>query len=396
MHQMLQQSMDPELQKTLENKVNGPEKKEYRSFRKLNQPNAFADQFVQRKEDDKIVIQMERHENNKLEPQSFGQSPAKYYDKGNLKELGMTCHHIIPDDMLSIFFKWLTTNATVNINSEFTKWKDAAAENLVDDKRQKQDKDEASLCEWMYGNIFIGPSCTLRVDDFGKSDEFDYGGYVESVKPEDAGINPQMDTLLGIYNRLKTLFKDIDNPKKVFVVADNEVRIINILTDLTNVAKKNATLHNSEKTKTTSKTVNPEKVAYALGNWINVGDVPLKEPSEPYNADPSQVPNAVIDSKKDEFAEWIKYYMIYDKYKKNLKLKQGSKGKKDFSAVVLTEADSTGLDGFYNTFGMFINTKKYKQGSPLLIAKHTYLVIKPSYTNIMGILGKLDGISAIL
>ena len=215
------------------------------------------------KNPDGTVVQM-RDDSVKISADQIGTDPLG---------LGLTCHHIIPAEILEQFYNFLTIKSTNNIRirNAFNNWKTNAAQSAnatstirngrtVLQESDDYEREVASACQWMSGNIFIGSDPQYRIDD--KGDTFDYGGYLYIDKTEKKQkitqiqhINNNMEKLRKIYNAINIVLEN-----------GNETTIIEILKELTQIAKVNNTLHKLSVVNSSQRTE-----AYDIKNWISVG-----------------------------------------------------------------------------------------------------------------------------
>ncbi len=214
------------------------------------------------------VVQM-RDDSVKIYADKIGTDPTG---------LGLTCHHVIPAGLLERFYNLckIYSRDEERVKKEFEKWKTQAAQSanttstIRKDQRVSQESDDyerevASACQWMSGNIFIGPSAECRIDDVHDESAFDYSAYkVENVdtkkeirKREE--INKAITKLESIYDRIITIIENINQQIDRNILIN---RICRILEDLTIIAAETNTLHKKN---------NPTTAAYEISDWISVG-----------------------------------------------------------------------------------------------------------------------------
>lgn len=199
------------------------------------------------------VIQR-RDDNVKISPGKCGTDPTA---NRLVYGIGLTCHHIIPAGLLETFYNQCAQCAGNNeqINISFAAWKNAAErsangtqgirDGFIDPNGEDYASEQASACQWMAGNIFIGPSAAQRIDDLGSENDFDYGGYrEESLHKKDNG-NKTMATLMHIYNEMYQVVQNFN------IQQPPVERMCNILERLTEVAEKTVTLHKKNNNPTT-------------------------------------------------------------------------------------------------------------------------------------------------
>ena len=279
------------------------------------------------KNPDGTVVQM-RDDSVKISADQIGTDPLG---------LGLTCHHIIPAEILEQFYNFLTIKSTNNIRirNAFNNWKTNAAQSAnatstirngrtVLQESDDYEREVASACQWMSGNIFIGSDPQYRIDD--KGDTFDYGGYLYIDKTEKKQkitqiqhINNNMEKLRKIYNAINIVLEN-----------GNETTIIEILKELTQIAKVNNTLHKLSVVNSSQRTE-----AYDIKNWISVGK-PQISSIEEHSREFKQMYNYCNSNTeyKELFDKYINgdkvkhldehkyiiakytYHLLYDKWKK--------------------------------------------------------------------------------
>lgn len=186
--------------------------------------------------------------------------------------IGLTCHHVIPAGLLERFYNMCMLppyNADNKIASSFAEWKQNASDSAAATGHLRArminpndlgnyPNELSSACQWMSGNIFIGPDKDKRVDDIESGDVFDYGGYQQPKTNESRFTNNSMDDL-------KTLHTDIVGILNIQPRLNNGDRrkICSILDRLATLADKQSTLHKKEADLRTG--------AYKTENWVSVG-----------------------------------------------------------------------------------------------------------------------------
>lgn len=273
------------------------------------------------------VVQM-RDDSVKISADQIGTDPLG---------LGLTSHHVIPAEILEQFYNFLTIKSTNNIRirNAFNNWKTNAAQSAnatstirngrtVLQESDDYEREVASACQWMSGNIFIGSDPQYRIDD--KGDTFDYGGYLYIDKTEKKQkitqiqhINNNMEKLRKIYNAINIVLEN-----------GNETTIIEILKELTQIAKVNNTLHKLSVVNSSQRTE-----AYDIKNWISVGK-PQISSIEEHSREFKQMYNYCNSNTeyKELFDKYINgdkvkhldehkyiiakytYHLLYDKWKK--------------------------------------------------------------------------------
>lgn len=95
--------------------------------------------------------------------------------------LGLSCHHIIPQDTLTYFYVVCKNCTNRSVEKALENWETRAIASADATKNKRDVPANAShgviaysACMWMNGNIFIGPNPEYRMDDL--DDKFDYGG----------------------------------------------------------------------------------------------------------------------------------------------------------------------------------------------------------------------------
>lgn len=238
-------------------------------------------------------------EKAKLRTKSLGCNPVSAPNK-----LGVTCHHIIPNTSLEIFYEICNSYASMDqdIAVLFEEWKRTALNSAENSKRfrsvSQETLDDKQLltyagCMWMCGNIFIGPSSTNRVDDPGNS--FDYGAYTsnsnEPYATDDNQRNQQVKTLESIKKTLERLVHSYSSEssaqssaapwnKQLPVNEDDKEDIINVLRVLIPIAASPLPINTEsshEGYPPESSQTELESPAYQMREWISVGKIPINK-----------------------------------------------------------------------------------------------------------------------
>lgn len=227
--------------------------------------------------------------------------------------IGLTCHHVIPAGLLERFYNMCMLppyNANNKIASSFKKWKQKARDSakatghlrarMIDPNDLVNYPNElSSACQWMSGNIFIGPDKDKRVDDIESGDVFDYGGYQQPTTGASRYTNSSMDDL-------KTLHTDIVGILNIQPRLNNDDRgkICSILGRLAKLADTQSTLH---KRKADSRTG-----AYETENWVSVGEKEISG-MENFADDFRKMYGDYLEhqGKRDEFREFCQLFAQY-------------------------------------------------------------------------------------
>lgn len=272
---------------------------------------------------------------------------------------GLTSHHIIPDFLLHAFYVKVSAylkdpKKTHNkeIGDAFTAWKGKAAVEEGEEKRAKLDGGDhsLSLCEWMYGNIFIGPDCRLRLDDM--DDKFDVGS-----KTGNTDIDGQVENLERIYAVLQEI-KDVN-------IEENEAEVASVLNALADVAMQNKTLHNPI---LRGQVAVPGQKAYDLANWVNVG---LAVPESAYAGNASK-----FDQYPNEAESWWRLYALLDDLYGDTEIRD-----KVFERM---ESNVSCLITYKEMFEKFVNLDKIDRGAqkrPRFISKTNYRFVHTAFAN---------------
>ena len=297
--------------------------------------------------------------------------------------LDMTCHHIIPQSYLKSLYliceNYIKNNASDAqfwpiINAQFQAWKQNAAASATASANHREtwmpeDDLPSSACQWMSGNIFVGPLNNSRLDDLG--DEFDFGGYREehpipqvgrrlTQKERKAGKidrrarhagNEKMDNLLSIYNKVKKIITDYD-ADNCSILPDDMPTLLGAITELANVAKYTGTLHSDpfSKISTANTVVSAVKMpstesAYNVSDWVNVGTKLIKG----------------MDYEHNVFVKMRNEYL-------NLLILQNP-----------TPCEKNFIDLFSQRLKPTIMESGFKFAPEMTVAKYTFNLIKDSY-----------------
>jgi len=294
------------------------------------------------------AVQLERRDDVKLEARNVGTD--------TIAGIGITCHHVIPAEMLSSFYELCQnlSNLDSRIKSKFEGWKKAAVKTANNTARWRErtvgtreanpnyEHEVASACQWMNGNIFFGPLAETRIDDMHNGTAFDRGGYQspEGLKQKEkfkmTSTNENMDRLFEIYNSINSALNDSDirNSERTHTRLHSNASgfVCNILEELTEIAKKPNSLHKNFSSS--------DREAYNTRDWISVG-------------------NGKVPSMIDKNAIFITMFNAYNKLaSKRLKQKEQE---------------------YVRLFENNINTNKCNnlttQGRQYTIARSTYLLL---------------------
>lgn len=235
----------------------------------------------------------------------------------------LTCHHVIPAEILEQFFnfceKILNSYTQSNfrqykkVKKGYEQWKATAVKSakVLINRRQfpfgnngNDSNEVSSACQWMAGNIFIGPDAKYRVDD--QSNGFDRGGYRDKEKHDTVEQylikydNDRLDELNKIYKSINNILEKFKNDENFKILKDKESHaneIIEVLEKLSDIATFETTLHESSdnfKNKTlrgASKNVLKQLASnrshvdnatnkntiktYNVNDWVSIGKIPI-------------------------------------------------------------------------------------------------------------------------
>lgn len=209
--------------------------------------------------------------------------------------LGLSCHHIIPQDTLTYFYVVCKNCNDTRVKKALGNW-ETQARTSADATSNKRDVPTNvpqvitySACMWMNGNIFIGPNPQYRMDDPG--DKFDYGGIrllnIERDSNSERNVfksNDSMSSMEVIHREMEVLVSNykttIDTmatnnpqhrklPRQVQLAVNfskTEIKkIIKILSFLAELAEDKNTLHKN------TFSAQGQSPAYNLDDWVSVG-----------------------------------------------------------------------------------------------------------------------------
>lgn len=188
--------------------------------------------------------------------------------------IGLTCHHVIPAELLERFYNMCMLppyNADNMIAPLFAQWQQNASDSaaatgnsrasMIDPNDPGNYPNElSSACQWMSGNIFIGPDAAKRLDDMGSQDAFDYGGYRQPKKDKIRHDNKKIDKLQTLYTDIKGI---LSIHPRVMISDNDRQKICSILDRLASLATNHSTLH--------KRTPNVKSDAYKKEDWVSVG-----------------------------------------------------------------------------------------------------------------------------
>lgn len=188
--------------------------------------------------------------------------------------IGLTCHHVIPAELLERFYnmcKLPPYKGDNMIDPLFAQWKQKALDSakatgnsrarIIDPNDQVNYPNElSSACQWMSGNIFIGPDKDKRVDDIESGDVFDYGGYLHPKTNKITQFNKKMDNLKTLHTNIMGI---LSIHPRVMINDHDRQEICSILVRLADLAADHSTLH--------KQTPNINSSAYEKENWVSVG-----------------------------------------------------------------------------------------------------------------------------
>lgn len=231
------------------------------------------------------VAQAVRYDNVKLVASQVGADPTvgqAAAAPAPARLSNMTCHHIIPADLLGEFYNLCQDLGAADhtIKALLERWEATAVKSANETARWRErnprirpadydyDEEIISACQWMNGNIFIGPLAQTRIDDTHGNADFDYGGFRtaeglgKSAAHKIPSTNQKMDTLLSIHTAINAV---VHRPAGE---APDTTAVIHILKGLIEVAATKDTMHREFSSRT------PE--AYSTRDWISVGMTPIQ------------------------------------------------------------------------------------------------------------------------
>lgn len=283
--------------------------------------------------ENKNIIQL-RLDDVKINANQCGTDPTADTN-ATYQGAGLTCHHVISADVLERFFEFcdrITSNGNKRwcqkIKTEYEKWKNAAIDSATATSNRRSGgaittrNEISSACQWMAGNVFIGPLTNYRIDDKGR--DFDRGGFrdIENHNSNERDLieydNNTMDELCKLYETLKKIENEYYTANDGNIVIKNDTlkklnseksrvdEIINVLKQLSDFATYQTTLHEITASGTG---INLKRIAkipsngnrrpngnqnptYNVNDWVSVGKIP-------------------INGMKDEKEEFKKMYEFY-------------------------------------------------------------------------------------
>lgn len=261
------------------------------------------------------VVQM-RDDSVKIYADKAGQDPVG---------LGLTSHHVIPAEILEKFYNlcknipYNGTNNILELKTKLQEWENMAVASanatshirdyvVILETDSDYEQEVASACQWMAGNIFIGPRPDYRIDD--KESILDESGYrqadmytgKERGKVEEANRN--INDLLNLGNRINSIIKGEPNPNDV---TPEQIQIISgILDELKEISQKDI-LNNEILGQT-----NPKPLTYDPKDWISIGSKRVDSLAIFQISEIPEIPNML-------------FYNIYDKFLNCRKKKERSR-----------------------------------------------------------------------